>query len=249
MSFARTYRPLFSVAAEDGASHARLAALAFVPTRACERKLADHQLLFRPREGGLQILYQTNPEAADPLLGRIEARTRFSFAMVAQGNLLERYHPDLTAATGPQLLLDNLTPGGNIQTKNTLSVGTTVQDTDGVKIHPPVFVVSLDLDVPAPPTAVRIHDKFDADTVLREVPIAAAEGSAPALTRIDLSDLPSGPYLLDTDAPASVARTIYVDRELAARPVLGVVDLYRETPQDDDFPNEQVSYFIRFQPR
>jgi hypothetical protein len=247
MSLSRAYHPLLTVAVEDDSTHNRLSGLALLPTGACEDNLADHQLVFRPREGGAQIFYQTNPAAAEPLLGRIDGRTRFSFALVQSGqNLLERYLPDLTADTGPQLHLHNLTPSGNIQTKNTLSIGTSVQRADAIRIYPPIFVVPVDLS--GGPTVVRIHDRFNAGTILRQVPIAAAAGSSRALTKIDLSDLPSGPYLLDTEAAGSVARAIYVDRKLGARPALGVVELYQEASQDTVLA-DGASYFIRFQPR
>lgn len=246
MSLSRAWLPLLTVAVEDDTSHGRLNELALVPTRACRDKLADHHLVFRPYQGGMRLFYQTNPEAADPLLGRVTGRTRFSFALVQSGNLLEHYRPDLTAEAGPQLHLHNLTPTGKIQTKNTLTIGTSVQETDAIKICAPVFVVPVDMS--GAPTKVRVHERFDADTILASFDIAAAPGSARALTRIDLSALPAGPYLLDTDAVGSVARAIYVDHELAARPALGVVDLYQQAAQDS-VPADGLSYFIRFQPR
>ena len=141
MSLLRQYRPLFTVAAEDDVSHARLTAISFAPTRACWAKLADHQMVFRPRPGGFQVFFQTNPEAADPLMGRIAARTRFTFAMtLSLRDLFARYQPDLNLDTGAQLYLDNLTPGGNIQAKNTLSVGTTVQQGDAARLCPPMWI-------------------------------------------------------------------------------------------------------------
>ena len=245
MSLSRECLPLLSVSVEDDANH-RLSGIALVPTQACKDKLADHHLVFRPSDGGLRIFFQKNPEAADPLLGRIDERTRFSFALVPSRNLLDDYKPDLTPDTGRQLYLHNLTPSGQIQTKNTLTVGTLVAEADAIRICEPIFTVPVDMT--GGPTKIRIHDRFDPPTIIREIPVAPEGGGGRALTKVDLSDLPSGPYLMDTDAAGAVARAIYVDRELAARPALGLVDLYQEDAQDSVAPGG-LNYLIRFKPR
>ena len=245
MSLVRQYRPLFTVAVEDDASHARLTAISFAATQACRARLADHQMVFRPRPAGFQVFFQTNPEAADPLMGRIGTRTRFTFAMtLSQRDLLARYLPDLDPHTGAQLYLDNLTPSGNIQTKDTLSVGTTVQQGDAARICPPVFAVPVDLA--DPPSVLRIRPKFEPASPPREITVDAPSDSGRALTRVDLSDLPPGPYALTDDDDADSARTIYIDGELAGRSVFGVVDLHRQTAQDDNVPDGGLAYFIRF---
>jgi hypothetical protein len=243
MSLSRQYRPLFTVAAEDDLSNARLTAISFAATRACSARLADHQMVFRPRPGGFQVFFQTNPEAADPLMGRITARTRFSFAMtLSQRDLFARYQPDLNLNTGAQLYLDNLTPGGNIQAKNTLSVGTTVQQADAARVCPPMF--ALPVDLADPPAILRIRPMFPPGSPPREIAVDVPPGTGRALTRVDLSDLPVGPYALTADDEPE-ASTIYVDDELAARGALGVVDLYLEAAQDT-VPDGGLAYFIRF---
>ncbi|MGH6784322.1 MAG: hypothetical protein ACREBP_06805, partial [Sphingomicrobium sp.] len=187
MSFIRTYHPLFAVAAEDDAG-TRLAAISFAPTAACRKTLANHHIVFRARPAGFQLFYQTNPQSADPLLGRIAGRVRLTFSMQsAAPDLLARYQPDLTAQTGKQLYLHNLTPSGNIQTKNTLSVGASVQPADAAKIYPPVFRVISDLGGAPRPAAIRVRDKFDANAPADEFKIVAAPESARAETKIDLS--------------------------------------------------------------
>jgi hypothetical protein len=251
MSFTREYRPLFSVLAREEGTNLALAGFSFAPTSRCRRALRDHFLIFRPGESGFEVYYQRNPEAVDPLLGPITSRVQFGFQFAqAQTSFFDAYEPDLTADTGPQLYLDNLTAEGEIQpgTTSSLSAGTVVAPEDATKIYPPVFDLTMDLGGDAPPTTYTVRRKFDPTSVVLEVPIVAVTGADRAVTRVDLSGQPAGPYTLATDAEDSGARTIYVDGELAGAPILGLVDVAWETRQDSA-PTGGVAYIAEFRRR
>ena len=192
-----------------------------------------------------------NPQATDPLLGRISQRVRFSFCLfLSEPDIFQRYEPDLTSDTGPQLYLDNLTPAGAIQpaSTQTLTGGAVAQAGDAMKVYPHIFSATADLSGGAPPTKFTVRDKFNPATVVLEVSINASAGVDQAVTKIDMSGHPSGPYTLETDAAGSVPKTIYLDDELAGAQILGLLDIYWETAQDGA-PAGGVPYFIRLQKR
>jgi hypothetical protein len=249
MSFVLKYLRFFKVSVLESGSDLALKDFAFAPAPATRQQLDDHRLVYRAREGGFEVYYQMNPMAADQLLGRITSRVRYSFSLsLASPGFFNRYKPDLTGVTGPQLYLDNLTAAGSLQAvaKDTLSVGDFVAADDAMKLYPPVFVVSADLSGASPPTKFIVRNKFEPADVVLEVPISASDGLASVA--IDLSDHPAGPYTLETDAADSQPRTIYADSELAGAPVLGLVDIYWKTPQNT-VPAGGLAYAIRFQKR
>ncbi len=247
MSFVTTYKPLFDVAVEDEADGARLRGFTVTPTEACRRALADHQLVERNRESGVQVFYRTNPQAADPLLGRISARTRFTFALTnSAADLFAVYEPDLGPETGPQLYFDNLDAGGAIDSATTLTANGVVATDDAAKIHATVFQVRTDMSGADPPTELRINDKFDGSLV-KQVSLVAGGGDE-VITQVDLSAFAPGVYTLETDAPGATSKTIFIDDTLARLAPLGVVDLYWETAQDTA-PADGDSYVIRFRKR
>ncbi|HEX9659883.1 MAG TPA: hypothetical protein VGA18_06250 [Rhodothermales bacterium] len=249
MSFVVEYRPFINVAVEEDATNVPLPVLRFTPTPASIRILADRHLAFRRRDAGFQIFYQSNPMAADPLLGAITSRIRLTFAAtLIRPDLLETFEPDLTSETGSQLHFDNLTPSGNIQAKSTLTTSTIVQAADASRVHPLVFEATADLSVPSPPTEWRVLDRFDSSIVVHTELIPSTATGA-TRTKIDLAKKQvSGPYTLATDEATPPARSIYVDAELAYMSVAGVLDLYWETRQDT-VPAGGLDYFIRFRRR
>lgn len=247
MSFVLEYHRLFSVSVLEDGSGTRLPAFRFAPTSATSRVLADHQLRFKPRAAGFEVFYRSNPLAADPLLGRIGARVQMTFAAeLMEADFFARYLPDLTDDTGPQLYLDNLTGSGNIQAASNqrLMVGSVVQTDDAIKVRPSIFTARADAGGGL--TRFVVRDKFDATTIIADVP-AVANG-ATASAKIDLSTGKPGPYTIETDAAGSSPRTIYVDEHLASRRIAGVVDVHWETPQNTA-PADGQPYVIRFQKR
>lgn len=247
MSFVTAYKPLFDVAVEDEADGSRLSGFTVTPTEACRRALADHQLVERDRESGVQVFYRTNPQAADPLLGRISARTRFTFALTnSASDLFDRYEPDLGPETGPQLYFDNLDASGAIDSATTLTANGFVATDDAAKIHAAVFQVRSDMSGADPPTELRVRDKFDGSLVT-QIPLVAGGGDE-VTTEVDLREFPRGVYTLETDAPGATSKTIFIDDTLVRIAPLGVVDLYRETAQNTA-PADGDSYVIRFRKR
>jgi hypothetical protein len=249
MSFMVQYRRLFSVSAQDEAG-AALAAFSFAPAVRTLGLLSNHQLTFRPRPTGFEIFYRTNPQAVDPLVGRIGGRIRLTFPFtLTETDFFERFQPDLTPASGPQLYLDNLTPAGVIQAAATLtlSTGAVAQTADAMKVYPRRFLATAELGGAGPPTKFTVRGKFTPGDVILEVPMVAAAGAGQAAVRIDLSGRPAGPYTLGTDAAGATPRTIYVDDDLAGVPMLGLVDVHWETAQGS--PPTGAAYVIRFRKR
>jgi hypothetical protein len=248
MSFVLQYRRLFTVSVQDEAG-AAIPGFAFVPASRTLALLANHQLTFRSRAAGFEVFYRVNPLAADPLVGRIGHRIRltFPFALTEPG-FFERYEPDLTPASGPQLYLDNLTPAGAIQppATTTLTTGPVAQVADAMKVYPRRFLATADLGGGGAPTKFTVRGKFAPGDVILEAPVVAAAGAGQAAVRIDLSGHPAGPYTLGTDAAGATPRTIYVDDDLAGAPLLGLVDVHWETAQDSA---PAAAYVIRFRKR
>ncbi|RIK37054.1 MAG: hypothetical protein DCC55_25420 [Chloroflexi bacterium] len=251
MSFVLQFRRLFSVFAQEESGSAILPGFSFAPSEQSRRLMTRHQLLFRARPGGCEVYYRLNPLAADPLLGRISNRVRFTLCMaLGEHAFFARYEPDLDAETGPQLYLDNLTAAGAIQplTEQSLSAGTVVQRADAVKVVPQLFFAPAESGSAGGATRFIVRDKFDPATVVLEAPIDAGPGVTQTLTRIDLSGHSPGPYTLETDATGATVRAIYADNALAGAKILGLVDIYWETPQDTTAPGG-VAYLIRFRRR
>lgn len=251
MSFVLETRRFFSIFAQDATSGALLPGFALKPSARTRKLITGYQLLFRVRPGGCELYYTLNPLAVDPLLARIQRRERFTFLLEQhEAAFFTRYQPDLTAETGPQLYLDNLTVAGAIQPPDRLLLtsGTVVQPADAAKIVPPVFIATTQMSDGGTPTRFVVRDKYQPAVVLLDVPIQAAAGVAQSSTRIDLSSRPPGPYTLQSDADGAVNRTMYVDGDLAGARVLGVVDIYWETAQTNAAEGGQA-YVIRFRRR
>src|SRR5690606_24628523 len=128
----------------------------FIPSRECIENLDKHRLIFKPRVGGFDVYYQTNPQAIDPVLAPITKRTKFSFMFIITGvDFFKKYEPDLDGA--PQLYFDNLDSTGAILSGATevLSEATEVQNSDSIKAYPQTFVVNTDFTIAPTPTAYR----------------------------------------------------------------------------------------------
>ncbi|MFV1980220.1 MAG: hypothetical protein ACC655_03630 [Rhodothermia bacterium] len=247
MSIIIQYLPFFNVSVEDEASGDPITGLSFTPSPECRDVLADHHLVFRARDSGFQVYYETNPAAADPVLGKISSRVRLSFLISAiPADMFDRFEPQLTPDTGPQLYLDNLTPAGNIQGKTTLSGSTFVQTQDATRVYPDVFSAIADLSTPPRATEFRVNEYFGGLASVVTVPIPS--GGTVASAKIDLSEEDPGPYVLATDSAAIPDRNIYVDSQIAETTSSGVVDLYWDSSQSTA-PAGGVSYTIRFRKR
>ena len=243
MSFVIEYKPMFIVMVQDSAGKT-LPGFSFTPTESTRKRMADHHLLFRRREYGFDVYYQSNPLVAAPLLGPIRSRMQFVFYFnLSEGDFFSRYKPKLTPETGAQFYLDNLTSSGNIQLKSTLSNWISVQTSDAAQLFSPVFTALVPFSGGAP-TKFVLRDKFDPTKVICDVPAQVAGGQATA--KIDLSKSPPGPYTLETDVGGAKKQTIYVDTELASADSHGLVALSWETPQDSISANGQT-YQVKFE--
>ncbi|NIQ01950.1 MAG: hypothetical protein GWM98_17390, partial [Nitrospinaceae bacterium] len=83
MGFIRQYHKLFSLQAQEKSSQGEspLPGVRFKPTAECRKRLGNHQLVLRQRETGAEVYYQLNPNAEDPVMGKIEKRVSFDFVI------------------------------------------------------------------------------------------------------------------------------------------------------------------------
>ncbi len=247
MGFVLDYQVFFRVSVVDEGSGKSLPGVSFSPTSRCARLLSDHQLVFRPREAGFAVYSAANPQAADPLLGRITSLITFSFtAQLKDSSFFTRYAPDPAAMPGPHFYLDNLQASGVIQPAGgqSLAAGAFVDVADAARIYPQVFFAKTDLSAGPVPSKYLVKKFFNPAVTVKEVTIDSG-GATLASTRIDLSAQSGGPYLLDTDSLGSSPQTIYLDNELSSQGVLGVVDISWESPQDG-VPAGGLNYLLRF---
>ena len=248
MGFVLDYQPFFKVSAVEEGSGNPLAGFSFAPTSRCVRLLSDHQLIFRARETGFAVYFATNPRAADPLMGKITRFSQFGFTLrLNDSGFFTRYAPDPAVMPAAQFYFDNLLDSGAIQPapQQHLSAGAFVDVADAARIYPHVFFAKSDLSGGSVPTKHLVKEKFDPSVTGREVTIDTSSGGSLASTRIDLSDQPDGPYLLDNDASGSTPQTVYLANALAAQGSLGIVDIFWETPQDT-VPLGGLNYTMTF---
>lgn len=250
MSFVIQVSRFCSVRVEQEGSALPLESLSFAPTGATVKKLADHKMIIKPRMAGFDLFYSKNPLASPPLLGAITGPVHFTFAMLlSRLDLLEKYEPDLTPASGAQLYLDNLNSAGNILAGNpvVLSSGAVAAVGDGARVTLPVFSATTALAAPLP-TKFQVFKKFAPATLVQETPIVPVAGAAQASATINLANSPPGPYLLKTDAAGAPSQTIYVDEEVAGMRPFGVFDLHWNSAQDG-VPPGGLSFVLRFRLR
>ena len=256
MSFTISYITLFKVRAFESVSLMPIAEIIFIPSRACIEKLNNHRLIFKPKVGGFDVHYQTNPQAIEPVLAPISKRTRFSFSFLITGaDFFKKYEPDFDGS--PQLYFDNLDSSGAILNGATeiLSEGTVVQASDAVKIYPQTFVVNTDLSIAPVPNSYLIKEKFSPGNTLQTVAIGNPLGLPNVSTKLNdpvtqtTDFIPeSGAYLLAADSGQPPQSTIYLDDQLAKQHVNGVVDIYWDNSQSNAAPNGN-EYQIRFKLR
>lgn len=256
MSFTISYIKFFKVRAVESVGMEPVEEVSFIPSKECLQNLNKHRLVFKPKTGGFDILYQTNPYAADPVIAPISKRIRFSFGMIiSDANFFKKYEPDFDGP--PQLYFDNLDSTGNILAGATevLSEAAEVQANDSVKIFPLTFVVNTDLTIAPTPNSYLIKDKFNPATTLQTVNIDNPLGLNNVSTK--LNDLEkqaasyideTGPYLLESDSGQPPQRTIYLDDQLVKQNLSGIADIYWDSSQSNAVPNGN-EYQIRFKLR
>lgn len=248
MGFVLDYQPFFKVSVEEEGNGSPLQGFSFAPTSRGARLLSDHQLIFQARETGFAVYFATNPRAADPLMGKINRLSQFGFSVrLKDSTFFSRYAPNPAAMPAVQFYFDNLMDSGDIQpaSRQHLSAGAFIDVEDAAGIHPHIFFAKADLSEGTSPTKHLVKEKFDPSVTVKEVTIDTSSGASLVSTRIDLSDQPSGPYLLDTDAVTHTPQTIYLDNALAVQGNLGIIDIFWETPQDT-VPVGGLNYTMTF---
>jgi hypothetical protein len=201
------------------------------PTPGTRVRMARHRLLARARPNGLALFYRTNPERTPSLLGEIGSRVRLGFTLhLREADFFDRHRPDLTAATGAAIQLDNIDAGGAILPDGAiLSAGPRVDVADAVEIGRRVHPVRLDLTLSSPNT-LDVRDPISAAVVL-SAPVLAATGAPAATVALDLPAAEGVLYRLAEVPAGPVNRRVYLDDAIAAAGASGVVDLYWETAQ------------------
>jgi hypothetical protein len=243
------FRPIFTVAVEEKGTGKPIRALAFEPTAATVRRLADCRLVLRPRDDGLQVFGQFNPEAGNDPLGGIKARTAFVFGIrLKERDFLARYHPDLDPTTGPNLYISNLAADGSVRGAGRLSLGDAVERADGARIVGRRLNARADLAANPVPTSLRVTDRFKPSRTVASAPVTAAAGAATASVAIDLSADLAAAYTLAPQPADQPKTTLYVDDELAGSGAFGVLELVAD-PATGQAPAEGRKYSIAFRRR
>lgn len=241
MALIREYKKLFKVrTVKHGAEAQAVSFLRFAPTSKCVERLRDFGLLFKHRENGFDISYSKTSASADSLIAPIASRVRFSFTIQSSNPLaLDKFEPDISDGFGHQYYFDNLRADFQIKLINntTMAVESTVGLDDIVRIYPRFFV-----RVASPP----LPEKYEVDPSIVDG-ISKVFDDVGVSTDIDMRDRPEGVYLL-TSRPDGKETLLYLDDEVGRQTVLGVVDLYWESPQSS-VADDGLSYRITFKPK
>lgn len=230
MSRVIAWRRFIEVRLEDDAGRP-VEAFRTQPTPETRERLSLHRLLARPRRDGIALYYRVNPEASPELLGEIAARVRFSFTLrLREPDFFARYRPDLTAATGASVELDNLDAAGAVLPDGSaLSAGALVDTADAAEIARRAFPVRLDLAASSP-TSVEASDPVSAAVVV-SAPVVVPAGAAAASVELDLTETDGALFRVAEVPPGPVDRRVYADDSVAASGAAGVLDLYWEAAQ------------------
>lgn len=248
MSRVIAYRRFIEVRLEDDAGQP-VSAFDIRPTAETRRRLSQHRLLARPQRDGLALYYQANPQSVPPLLGAITARRRFTFTLhLQEPDFFTWHHPDLSAATGAGLQLDNLDGSGAVLPDGApLSAGAAVAVADAVDIGRRNFAVLVDLTASSP-AAVEARDAVS-NALVKSAAIAAPTGAAAASVALDLSASADVLFRVAEVPPGPLDRRAYADDGVASAGAAGVIDLYWETAQDAVPDPAGVVYRAVFQRR
>jgi hypothetical protein len=241
------FRPAFRVTVEEDGTGRTLDALAFAPTAATAARLRDHRLTFRPRPGGFALYAQLVGGAGGTRRAPMAAPVSMIFGIrLMRSDFLARYHPDLTAATGPNLYLTNRSAGGGSRASGSLARGATVEAADAVRIVDRRLTARVDRGATPAPRSLVVAPLFDPRRGTAEVPLPA--GAGVASVAVDLRDSPERAFTLAPKPGGRVRSAIFVDDELAGRGAFGVLELIAE-PRPGREPTDGRAYVARFRRR
>lgn len=247
MSFARSYFPLFRISLLNHSTGEAISGAKLSPSRDCAKLLANHQLLTKERDYGLDVFYSTNPRADEPLLAAFSGLVQFDFQLHLPMDFFKAYLPNLSAEPGRSLHLQNRDAGGNIQQAATNSLGqsVTVGLSEAVTVQPMRFELSMDIDASA--TSFQVSTEFDNTPLLLDG-LKIDNTGLNTLTELDLTVLAGGRYRIATDTQPTQYRHLLLDNELAASRAQGLISIYLNQAQDLA-PMEGYQFEARFDPR
>ena len=240
MSRVIAWRRFIRVLIEDDANRP-LDAFAFLPSPETADAMQRYRLMARAEGTSLSLYYRVFPQLAPPLRSAITNRVRLSFAMtLREQDFFQRHHPDLNAAAGASLHLDNLDGAGAILADGaSLSAGAVVGVADAVQVARRRVPVSVGLA--PPPTHVRAVNVQTGLPIIDTrpnppVPVQVAVQPAPGASQFAaILDIPpsAGPLVRVRQAPAgALNRRAYADDWTSETGAAGVLDLFWENAQD-----------------
>ncbi len=218
------FRPAYAVSAQDADDAKPIASLRFAPTERTREKLADLGLLFQERSGGFQLFGQFMGGASGQRRAPLTAEAVLIFGIrTTDPGFVRRFLPDLTAATGPAYYLTNRTAAAAARSQGDLSVGSEVAAVDAARIVGRRFLARADLSANPVPTALALATHFAPKRNLPDVSIPATGGEAQIA--VDLSSTPERTFTVAPKPPGTARIKVVVDEDLAARPVIGLLEL------------------------
>jgi len=261
MGFLIKYNRFFSVTFLEEGSDNPLEKFSFFTTYDTLQAIQNHKLIFRPRPHGFDVFYSASPMVP------ISEKIHFSFGFTTTDTgLFERYglvksgENDSTIFE-PGLYFNNLNNSGNIITQNPASIaasgagpGHRVTAADTTRFYRQTFKI-IEKNSPSVPDNYTLKHRY-INSIQQTNPVkkpASAETIITTINSVDLEDdyiSTPGPYLLEYGSNPTNSRNLYLNSELGQKSLLGVIDIYWETPQNtiSDAETGQL-YNITFKPK
>jgi hypothetical protein len=261
MGFLIKYNRFFSVTFLEEGSDSPLEKFSFFATTDTIQALQNHKLIFRPRSHGFDVFYSSTPMVP------ISEKIHFSFGFTTTDTgLFERYgliksgENDSTLFE-PGLYFSNLDNNGTIITQNPASIAASgagpehrVTAADTSRFYRQTFKI-IEKNSASVPDEYTLKHKY-INSIQQTNPVdkpASAETIITTINSVDLEDdfiSKPGPYLLEYGNNPTISRNHYLNSELGQKSVLGVIDIYWETPQNTISDAETgQQYNITFKPK
>ena len=238
-----SWHPFLSVRFEDDAG-APVTGLSVAPLPGTDDRIARHGLTFRAWPDRMALYSRRYDGRPDPLKGPIARRTRFAFALDPRTADFGRlYGPDLAAATGPVIYLNNLTPAGAIRASGVKLHGGALSAEHAVALAGATASVTLDVSGGAP-DAVEARS-LPGDALIDRIEVPRVAGATTATVTLTL-DTDAPHHRAVSDPAGAVDRGLYADPDSLARAPRGILELYWETRQDAVPSPDGVLYRVVF---
>lgn len=261
MGFLIKYNRFFSVTFLEEGNDNPLENFSFFATTDTLQTLQNHKLIFRPRAYGFDVFYSEIPMVP------ISEKIHFTFGFTTTDTgLFERYGlvksgDSDTRVFEPGLYFSNLNNSGSIITQNPASItasgagsGHRVTAADTSRFYRQTFKI-IEKNTASVPDEYTLKHKY-INSLQQTNPVEKPESAETIITTINSVDLEDdyistpGPYLLEYGTNPTISRNLYLNSELGQKPVLGVIDIYWETPQNT-ISNAETGqlYNITFKPK